>query len=305
MTQAWHPERTIEIVAGTPPGAGLDRTARALAHAIESRKLVDVPVKVLNMPGDASHRIWAYLDRFPRDAHVLVVTSPNVTTDNLTGLSTYDHDSYTPLAILHNEYVAFVARADSPVRDSQDLMARLATDAGSLSAAVATSLGNPNHIALARVTRHAGGNVRALKVSAFDSARNAITDIVGGGCDIGVVSATSVVPELTDGTVRALAVSAPTRLAAPFMLTPTWLEQGVDCVLGVWRGIDGAHGLSTAQIAYWDAVLAAATASDSWKSAVVRHHWSVMYHNSAELAAYLPRERADMRAMLAELGLLP
>ena len=26
----WQPEREIEIIAGTPPGGGLDRSARAL-----------------------------------------------------------------------------------------------------------------------------------------------------------------------------------------------------------------------------------------------------------------------------------
>jgi len=301
----WQPQRAIEIIAGTPPGAGLDRTARALARAIEAQKVVDVPVKVLNMPGDRSRKIWAYLDRFPHDPHVLAVTSPNVTTDHLTGQTAFDHDTYTPLAILHNEFLAFVARADSSIRSSAQLLARLSADAGSLTAAVATSAGNPNHIALARVTRHAGGNVRALRVSAFDSARNAIAAIVGGDCEVGAVSAASVAPELADGTLRVLAVTAPSRLAAPFALTPTWLEQGIDCVTGVWRGVDGARGFNAAQIAFWDSVLAAATASDEWQSAIAQHHWSALYRNSSELAAYLPRERADMRATLAELGLLP
>ena len=305
MTLAWHPERAIEIVAGTPPGAGLDRTARALAQSIEAQKRVDVPVNVINMPGDASRRIWAYLDRFPGDPHVLVVTSPNVTTDYLTGQTAFDHDSYTPLAILHNEYLAFVARADSPIGDSRQLVERLADDAGSLTAAVATSAGNPNHIALASVTRHAGGNVRALKVSAFDSARNAIAAIVAGRCEIGAVSAASVVPELADGTLRALAVTAPERLAAPFELTPTWREQGIDCAIGVWRGIDGARGLAPEQIRFWDEVLAAATSGDEWKSALARHHWSEMHRASAELRDYLPRERAEMSALLRELGLMP
>ena len=101
-----------------------------------------MPIKVVNMPGDASRRIWAYLDRFPQDAHVLVITSPNVTTDYLTGQTSFDHDSYTPLAILHNEYVAFVARADAPIQNSGQLMERLAGDAGSLRVAVATSAGS-------------------------------------------------------------------------------------------------------------------------------------------------------------------
>jgi putative tricarboxylic transport membrane protein len=300
----WRPDRALEIVAGTPPGAGLDRTARALAQAIESRGLVEVPVKVLNLPGDASRRIWAYLDRFAHDAHVVVVTSPNVTTDFLTGQTAFDHDAYTPLATLHNEYIAFVARAGSSIGTSRDLMDHLARDAGSLTTAVATSVGNPNHIALARVTRHVGGEVKALKVRAFDSARDAIADVVAGGCEIAAISATSALPELADGRLRALAVTAPARLAAPFAEVPTWVEHGVDCVVNAWRGIDGARGLDAAQIAFWDSLLADATASDAWRAAIAQHHWSALYRNSSQLAAYLPRERADMRATLEELGLL-
>jgi putative tricarboxylic transport membrane protein len=308
MTNAhstWRPDRALEIVAGTPRGAGLDRTARALAQAIESRGLVKVPVKVVNMPGDASRKIWTYLDGIPGDAHVVVVTSPNVTTDFLTGQSAFDHDAYTPLAMLHNEYIAFVARAGSPIVTSRDLMVHLARAPGSLTVAVATSVGNPNHIALARVTRHIGGDVKSLKVRAFDSARDAIADVVAGGCEIAAISATSALPELAEGKLRALAVTAPDRLAPPFADTPTWVEQDIDCVVNAWRGVDGARDLSPAQIAFWDSVLAEATASARWQAAIVQHHWSALYRNSAELAAYLPRERAEMRATLDELGLLP
>jgi len=300
----WTPSRPLEIVAGTPRGAGLDRTARALAAAIEAGGLVDVPVTVLNMPGDASRRIWSYLDRFPGVAHILVITSPNVTTDYLTGFSAFDHDAYTPLAILHNEYIAFVARAGSGINTARELMARLQRAAGSLTAAVATSRGNPNHIALARVTQQAGGDVKALNVRAFDSARDAIDDVVGGGCEIAAISATSALPELADHKLCALAVTAPHRLAPPFSNTPTWGEEGVDCVIDAWRGADGARGLSPEQIAFWDAVLAAAVKSDVWQHLSAQHHWSALYRNSAELADFLPRERAAMRATLHELGLL-
>ena len=43
-----------DIIAGTPPGGGLDRTARALVSAIASRHLVDTPVAVVNVPGDGA-----------------------------------------------------------------------------------------------------------------------------------------------------------------------------------------------------------------------------------------------------------
>lgn len=304
MIHAWRPERAIEIVAGTPPGAGLDRTARALAKALATANVAGVPVDVTNMPGDASRKIWTHLDRHPGDPHILVITSPNVTTDHLTGLSAFDHANYTPLAILHDEYLGFVVRADSPLATDADLVKRLRAEAGSLTAAVATSRGNPNHIALAKVTLHAGGNARALKVSAFDSARDAIADVIAGGTDIGVISAASATPELAAGTLRALAVTASVRLPGAYARTPTWQEQGIDCAISVWRGADGASGLTAEHIAFWDEALAAATASDAWRAAMAPNCWSPLYVGSAPLRDRLARERAEMGAILAELGLL-
>src|SRR5215213_4309351 len=109
----WRPERTVEIVAGTAPGGGLDRTARALVQAIDTAGVLDVPVAVKNVPGDGARKAWAYMDLHRGDPHVLSVSHPNLTTDRLVGVATFDLRSYTPIAMLYTEYIAFVVRADS------------------------------------------------------------------------------------------------------------------------------------------------------------------------------------------------
>ena len=301
----WHPKRTIEIVAGTPPGGGLDRTARALALALDAKHLVDVPIHVTNLTGDGSRKVWPYMDDHARDPHVLAISSPNVTTDNLTGLTAFDHAAYTPLAILHNEYIAFVVHGESPLQTASALLERLGGNTTDpIKVALATSLGNPNHIALAQVNRHAGGESRRLKVRAFDSARYAVADIIAGSSELGVISAASAVPELTSGILRALAVSAPERLPAIYQHTPTWVEQGVGCLVGAWRGVNGAAGLDKQQIGYWDTVLAAAVATDEWSAATARNYWSPMHVDSTRLPDYLRHERAQMQAVLSDLGLI-
>ena len=301
---AWHPQREVEIIAGTPPGGGLDRSARALMKVLQSRRLLDVAIKVTNVAGDGGRKAWTYLDRFSRDPHVLSISSPNVTTDNLTGETTFDHDAYTPLATLYNEYIAFVARADSPFKRGADLLERLGANTGSVTFALSTSLGNPNHIALAKVVRHAGGDVRALKIRVFDSARDAVGDVMAGSAEVCAVTAASAVPELSAGTMRTLAVSAPERLSGLFERAPTWAEQGIDCVIGAWRGVNGASGLAASHIAYWDGVLMAATSSAEWNAQLANYYWTRMYLGGADLREYLRRERAQMSAGLAELGML-
>ena len=62
------------------------------------------------------------------------------------------------------------------------------------------------------------------------------------------------------------------------------------------------HGAG--EIAFWRAMLAAATQTAEWRSELQRHFWTEMDLDGAELPQYLERERTDMRAVLAELGLL-
>lgn len=300
----WRPQREIEIVAGTPPGGGLDRTARALLFALESEHLLDVPARVTNVPGDGARKAWTYMDRFAGDPHVLSISSPNLTTDHLTGIASFDHSDYTPIAILSTEYIAFITRPGSGIDNAAALLERLAADAGALTVALATAAGNPNHIALARLARHAGANPRAVKVRIFDSAPDAVGDVAAGKAEVGAVSAASAVAALAAGTVVPLGVSAPERLPGPYSSAPAWVELSVDCIVGAWRGVTGARALTPAQTGFWAGVLAAAVGTAAWREALVRHYWSPMYLDGADLRSHVARETAELRVALGYLGLL-
>jgi putative tricarboxylic transport membrane protein len=301
---SWRPERAIEIVAGTPPGGGLDRSARALLRAIEANKLVDVPVEVVNVGGDGGRKAWVHMERLAGDGHVVGISSPNMAADYLTGVTKSDPDRFCPLAILYSEYIAFVVRADSGLRSGADLIRRVAQNAAAVTFALSTSLGNSNHVAVAKVIRHAGADTRAPKIRVFDTALDAVADVVAGNADVGAITAASAVPELEAGRLRTIGISSPARLSGPYAAAPTWSEQGVDCVIGSWRGASGAPGLDGAQIAFWQATFAAATKTAEWRADLGRHFWTEMYLDGAALDAYLARERTEMKAVLGELGLL-
>jgi putative tricarboxylic transport membrane protein len=301
----WRPEREVQIVAGTPPGGGLDRSARALLKAIEARRLLDVPMKVNNVAGDGGRNAWKYLDGFAGDPHVLCISSSNLATDRLLGARSYDHEvSFTPLAILYTEYIAFVGRTDSRITTAGDLLKQLGTAAHSVTVALSTSLGNPNHIALAKVVRHAGGDVKGPKVRVFDSALDAVADVAGGNADVAAVTAASPVRELGAGTMRALAVSSPQRLDGLYARVPTWREHAVDCVIGAWRGVSGARGLAREHVEFWERTLAAAIATGEWKAQLDDHYWTSAYLDGAALRLFLDRERTEMTVVLRDLGLL-
>lgn len=301
----WQPQRAVEIVAGTPPGGGLDRVARALVKTIADARLLDVAADVVNVPGDGSRRAWTdYIDKRPGDGHVVGISSPNLISDYLVGSAAFAHDHYTPIAILVTEYIAFAVRADSPLKSGADLLARLGRQPAETVVALATALGNPNHVALAKLTRQAGGDVNAPVLRVFNTALDAVAEVVAGRADVCAVTAASVLKELAAGRVRVLGISSPARLAGAFADAPTWQEQGADCVIGAWRGVSGPAGLAPEAVAFWRNALRAAVQQPAWQAELARLSWSPAYHDGEALRALLERESAETAAVLATLGLL-
>lgn len=299
----WRPRSEVEIIVGTPPGGGQDRPARALMSVLQAEGLVDLPMRLVNIPGKGGGNAWDALRRREGDPHVLSVSAAPLITNRLMGLSDFDHAALTPVATLFTEYLAFVARPDSRLRNGADLLACLAKGAGGLTIAIATAVGTTNHVALGQIVRHLGGEPKALKLRVFESALQAVADVVEGRSDAGAVSAVSAVKNIEAGALRALSVSAPARMGGVFADVPTWAEQSVPCVIGQWRGLIGAAGLREESIAYWERVLAAAVATPAWTKSLDENYWTGAYRNAVETRGFLDAERALLDGMLRGLGL--
>jgi putative tricarboxylic transport membrane protein len=222
----------------------------------------------------------------------------------LLGVAATDYSDLKPLANLYTEYPIFIVRADSSIADVAELIRRLKANTAAVTISLATAVGNPNHIALARLTAFAGGDVKALKIDVFDSARYAIAHLIEGKAELGVITAVSAVPELTAGTLRTLTLSAPQRLGGLFADVPTLMESGVDCKVGMWRGIIGAGNIAPEAIAFWDRTFAAATASAEWQAELAKKYWANTFLAGHDEQAFLDDERSVMTKALGDLGLL-
>jgi putative tricarboxylic transport membrane protein len=303
-TLGWKPKKEVEIIAGTPPGGGTDRSARALLSAIEANHLIETSAKVINIAGDGGRKAWRHIAGRTGDANLIGINSPNNVTDILTGIVGAEEIQNVPIAILYTEYIAFISRSDSAFSSGTEFLKRLADAPKAVTISLSTSLGNPNHIAAAKVIKHAGAPVTAPRTRVFDSARDVVADIVAGNADVGAITAASAVPELEAGQVRAIAISSPERLKGVYASAPTWREQSVDCAVGAWRGAAGAVGISDEQIAFWQGVLSKAVKTKEWNAELDRYFWTDMYLDGAALSDYLKRDHREMEEILGALGLL-
>jgi putative tricarboxylic transport membrane protein len=299
----WKPVKPIEIVVGTGVGGGQDKSARTVQRILQERKLVDVPVTVVNKPGGGGAVGWTYLNQHAGEGHIVYVGNPTLLTNHIVGRNPINYTHVTPLAILLSESVAISVLPDSPLKTGKDLLARLKSDSASVSVAVGSSLGSTNHIAMALIAKAAGGDARKLKTVVFQGGGEAITALLGGHIDVNSSAANNVVPHKEAGRIRVLGVASPRRLAGVLADVPTWKEQGVTALVTNWRMVAGPKSMNAAQIAYWDRVLAKLVQTDEWKRDLATNLFENTYLNSAATERYMQTEYEQFRAALSELGM--
>lgn len=302
--QGWKPDKPIEIVVPTTPGGGIDRSARLLQKIIQDEKLAPVAVSVTNKPGGGGAVSLVYLNQHAGDGHFIAINSPNLIANDINGRGAVKMQDVTPLANLFSEYTVVAVRADSPLKTGQDFIDRLRRDPQSLAVSTPTTLGSVNHLSFALVAKAGGIDPRKLKAIVLGSGGDAVTALLGGHIDAHTGTPSSVVRMVQAGQIRALAILAPKRIGGPYAGTPTWTELGYKAVMDTWRGVIGPKGLTAAQVAWWDGVLAKAVATPAWKEALEQNTWEANYLNSAQTRKLFESEHAEYRAILGELGML-
>lgn len=301
---AWKPEKPVELIIPTAPGANNDRMVRIIQKVLQDQKLVTTPVLAVNKPGGNQQLAVIYLGQRGADPHSLLLTNPTIFTNELTGVTQQHYTALTPIALLLVESNAITVKADSPMKNMRDLMDRLKADPDAVSFAMPSRGGVP-HLALGAAVKAGGLDPKRLKVVVFKTSGESITAVSGGHVHAMVSSLASVMPQVKAGSLRVLAIAARERRGGAAANVPTLREQGIPSDgVAAWRGMSGPKGLSAAQIAFWDDALAKAVESADWKHFLEENDVSSAYLRSRDFAKYLEGEYATTKAVMADLGLL-
>jgi putative tricarboxylic transport membrane protein len=301
--QAWKPAKPIEVIIGTSPGGPQDRLGRAIQRIVQEKKLVELPLNVVNRPGGGGAIAMAYLNTHPGDAHYVAVNAMTTLTNHITGKTSQGPADFTPLAIMGVEYVGLFVRAESPMKSGKDVIERLRKDPSSMSIGVGTALGNATHLSFTLAMRAAGVDIKKLRTVVFNSGSESMTALLGGHIDAAASAPSTMLSQARTGKLRMLAIGAPKRVAGDLSGTPTWNELGVNASFDLWRGIAGPRGMTASQVAFWDRVLGSIAASPEWKQELEKNDLENVYKNSAETAKHWKAEYDEVKAVLIELGL--
>lgn len=302
--QPWKPQQPVEIIVGSAAGSSPDTMARAIQRIWQEKRLLDVPANVVNRVGGGNTVAWNFLNQRSSDGHFLMVSNINLSAGHLTGTTPWSFRDFTSLGILFHEYIALSVVVDSPIKDGRDLLARLKSDPGSLSLAVSSVAGGANHIGAGLAFKTAGVDVKKVRTVVFDSAGKTMTALLGRHVDLAASSITAALRQVKGDKIRVLGITAPRRLGGEMAQFPTWRELGADVNFSNYRGFIGAPGMSAAQVAYWEGVLAALDRDESWREYVEQNQLDRELMNGRNALKYLNDLDGKLRAILGDLGLL-
>ena len=301
---AWRPDKPVELIVPTGPGANNDRMVRLVQKILQDRKLVATPIMALNKPGGNQTLAVTYLTQRGADPHTLLLTNPAVFTNELSGVTQVAYTSLTPIALLLVESNAITVKADSPFKTMRDLIERLRTDPDTVSFAMPSRGGVP-HLALAAAAKAGGVDPRKLKVVIFKSSSESMIAVAGGHVQAMASSLASVMPQMQAGNLRVLAITARERRGGAAASIPTLREQGIPSDgPAAWRGLSAPGGLSAAQVVFWDEALPQVVDAPEWKAFLDNNDLSSSYLRSRDFAKYLEGEYRAIRAVMTDLGLL-
>lgn len=301
---AWKPERNVEIISGTAAGGAVDKANRTVQRIWQDKKILEVTSSVVNKPGGGNTIAWNYINQHAGDGHYVSIAPYTILTNKIIGMSPLSYTDFTPIALLFDEYITVSVRADSPIKNAQDMIERLRKDPSSLSIAVASALGNHIHVGIAKPLKTAGVDIKKLKVVAFKSSGDSVAALLGGHIDVVSSTTPNVLGQLQAGKIRVIAITSATRLSGPLASVATWKEQGVNIEFNASQGAIGPKGLAAPQLAFWENAFLRLSQSDEWKKELEASNWQSNYRNSQDTARYYEREYAEMKAVLGELGLV-
>lgn len=291
----------VKMMIPANPGGGWDTTGRALGKALQDSGAADT-VSYDNKGGAAGALGLAqFVNGSKGDGNALMVMGAVMLGGLITGKPPVNLSQATPIARLSSEYNVFVLPANSPFKSMKDVIEQLKKDPGSIKWG-GGSRGSTEHITAAMIARDVGVDPSKINYVAFRGGGEATAAILGGNVTIGGSGYSEFSEYIAAGKMRALAVTSETRLKG--VDVPTLKEQGINVVLGNWRGVYGAPGISVAQREALTEMVLKALKSKTWTDAAAKNNWTPAVLTGPAFDKFVDDDFASLRATMVKSGMV-
>ena len=230
--EAW-PQRPIRMVIASPGGSGPDVLLRVMTERISVA--LKQPVVIDNRPGANGQLATVEVAKAPADGYTVLFASAAGTVVNQAlqpNLAVSVLGKFTPVAQVGAGGIHLVVSPDFPVGNVKEFIAYAKANPGKLNYA-SYSPGTLSHVLMESLKKQYGLDIRHVP---YKSVPQIYQDMGGGIINVAFVDATSSIPLIKNGKLKALGNTGTARGPALPDL-PTFTEQGVQFAADGWYGV--------------------------------------------------------------------
>jgi tripartite-type tricarboxylate transporter receptor subunit TctC len=294
-----YPSRPVRLIVGFTPGAAGDIAAREVGARMA--QTLGQPVIIENKPGASSNIAADFVARAPKDGYTIFLgTVANALNAAITPNLSYDFSKdFAPIGLAAIVPVILVVHPATGVSTVAELIA-LAKSKPEQILYASTGAGTTPHLAGELLNAQAG--IKMLHVP-YPGSPQAVTDLLAGRTQVMFASASTVLPHVESGALRALASAARTRPSVAPNL-PTMAELGMpDLDASIWFGIMAPAGTPAEVSEKLIRALDAAMKSEDLLSSLKRQGFEPLPGTPEEFASYIQHEMKKWSAAAQSAGL--
>lgn len=290
-----YPTRTISLIVPYPAGGGVDTVGRVVAQ-----KLTDAlgqQVLVLNRPGAGS--VIGVRDgaKATPDGYTLLMLVTGASLPPNTG---YDlAKDFAPIGLIASIPIVIMSHPSLPAKTLAEVVALAKKQPGTL------NVGTPpsptlNYFGAEQFKSMTGTDITIVT---YKGTGPLTTDLLGGHVPLAFNTLPPAIGNIQAGTLRAIAVAAPQRLAA-IPDVPTTAEAGFPALDVVqYYGLTAPAGTPHPIVERLNKELRTIVTSDDFKSRMAAAGGSPVASTPEEFAANIQREEGKWAALIQKLGL--
>jgi tripartite-type tricarboxylate transporter receptor subunit TctC len=206
------PQRPLRIIIPTSPGGSPDIASRLLGEKITGRLGQSIVVESMTTGGGVAG--LQLVAKSPPDGYTLAMLTGGFATQAAV-LKNLQYEPLKDFAFITSVVrypMVYSVRPDSPIKSFADLIERAKAEPGKVSYGI-VGAGNVYHLLGKWIDNAAGVEMNGVP---YRGTALALQDVLGGRVDVLSDAATSSIPRVLSGQVRALAVSS----AEPYPLLP-------------------------------------------------------------------------------------
>src|SRR5882672_7482277 len=292
-----YPSKPIRIVVGFPPGGGNDIIARMVGAKMQESW--GQPVVIDNRTGANSIIAAELVAKSAPDGHTLLVNATGGMSVNPVLYAKLPYDSlkdFVPISMVGSFPLVLVVNPSLPVKSVQELVAYIRANPGRLN----YSSGSTGfQVATEMFKQMTGTDIKHIP---YKGSTGSITAVITGDVHLTIVDTPPLLPQLSAGRVKALAVTSAKRSAAmPDLPAIAESVPGYEMVL--WIGVFAPAGTAREVVAKLNAEVVRIVGLPDIREKLAGLGVEPIGNTSEEMADWIRREIARYGPVVRAAGM--